>query len=163
MHECVQELNRRLGPIARIVVEPVLRIPADLIGSESSVTVDAYGRTVGRFVSLDISRCAFELCFVDRETRFSLYLGRGAEFCENEPLLSALDAAELAGDVDRFLRSTVKCDRSTDAGGRVVREAYSPTLMVVDRLQLTFVYLGSPMSKSRDVQTQTVVYPPWFG
>lgn len=113
------------------------------------------------FFSADRTRCDFEIHFGRGEdlNRFNFYIGLGAEVISYAPIGRSEDVEDFAADVECFLRSRIRCDRRYSRDGRVVKEVYSPSLMVADGMQIMLTYNAGWGVCGR---SEVIQYQPWI-
>jgi hypothetical protein len=105
--------------------------------------------------------CPFEMHFVrGSASRFSFYLGLGAEVYNFEDLGDPDALTELASDVEAFLRSETRCERFSK-GGKVVKEVYLPSRLRAGTRPLKFVY-RSGFGPFFGLQKEEFSYAPWL-
>ena len=139
-NQMFQELNQRLSEEERRVVRAVFDIPPERVDARRSGCEESSGFIRFKVLSADESRCPFEFHFGRGEAlgRFNFFFGSSAELYNYESLQDRQADLEIALDVERFLKSTVVCERRLTKDGEVASEMYAPDLFVVDGVQTRF-------------------------
>lgn len=159
MHEALRSM---ITDYERLIAAPVFQIPEEELDM-GACRAFADGNFVRfSFVAASNRHCPFEIHFGrgTHANRFNFYIGRGGEVCAYEFAGTNRDRQELAGDVERFLRSTVRCERQVSREGDVLKEMYSPSMMMIDGKPIKFQYRGRGWSPF--VDKKTIEYEPWL-
>lgn len=159
MHEVVREI---LTDEEQSIAEPVLLIPGPAFDL-NACRVENDGSFVRLFfVATGKLHCPFELHFGRgaHRNRVNFYVGRGGEVFAYELAETKWDRQELAGDVDRFLRSTVYCEQRISRTGNVLTELYSPSKMLIDGRPVRIQYKSRGWSIFGEMKR--MAYEPWL-
>lgn len=160
----IEGLYTALTQMERRAVRALLDIPPDVISDKDS-QFERKGEVLRcAIVSEDRHRCCpFEMIF-HRDggvTRFSLFLGKGAQFHDSE-VLSNDEIDDIANDLRVFLRSTIEVERHL-RGSDTVRELYSLTCFrSVGNVPIKFTYRSRYPWPIIRFQKELDSYEPWI-
>jgi hypothetical protein len=147
----------------RETISPVFRITDEVIGHTLLRCEEKGHFLVCSFRSESDDRCPFELSFGRGAEigRFNWFLGLGAEFYNYELFSDGESQSAIREDLDRFLRSDVRCERVIGSKGVSV-EVCVASKLVLDGSPIRFTFRRSyrwPFSK---YVTQRIEYRPWI-
>lgn len=144
------------------VVSPLFRIPQEIVSSANSKIEVADNFVLCKFESIDGSKCPFEFHFIrnNDQTLMNFYLGMGAELYNCENFADEAERIEIAEDINNFLISTVRCEQHLTNKG-IMRAIYSPSMFVVDGLQIRFIYKADYSWPFFKHKTEIINYDPW--
>lgn len=158
----IEELYNRLDESEKQVIRPVLGINKSIIDLALSRCEEHRDFLVCKIFSADKTRCPFEFHLGKNENihTFNFYLGLGAEWYNCESFCDDSERKEIAEDIERFLESTIHCERHITRGG-VAREFYSPSKIVIDGMQIRFAYKAAYRWPFFRYRREVFDYLPW--
>ena len=159
----IQELTQKLSEEEKIVVQAVFEISPGTVDVNRSSCEEVKSFLICKVVSSDDSRCPFEFHFGrgGAQGRFNFFIGLGAEFHNYESFQDRQESLDLAKDVDQFLKSTIRCDRTVSRDGEVISERYSPDRFVVGGVQTQFWFRYRAWAWGRRTK-EVISYRPWI-
>lgn len=159
----IDELQNRLDESEKQVIRPILGINKSITDLALSRCEEHRDFLICKIFSADKTRCPFEFHFGRNEHihRFDFYLGLGAEWYNYESFRDDSERIEIAEDIERFLESTVHCERHITKSG-VAREFYSPSKFVVDGMQIRFAYKAAYRWPFFKFKKEVFDYRPWL-
>ena len=156
------DLWNMLEASERKIASPILQISQDAIDITSSTFELRHAFLTCTFVSKNRDRCRFQLSFGKggERGRFNFFIGEGAEFYNYEAFDDDESQADIRQDLDRFLRSVVRCERIADRQG-IVAERYSASELLLDGNPMRFTYQARYMVPFFKKTSEVFTYSPW--
>jgi hypothetical protein len=145
------------------IVSPIFKIIESDLCQEQSFVEERGEYVACKVVSRGDLKCQFEIHFGRKTHRgnMSWSIGLGAEVCENEHFDNIEDVRDLKGDVERILKSVVRCEMYI-AKGKIRKALYFPSLWVFGGKEGSFAYVADYLWPF--VKTKKIVkyYEPWI-
>jgi len=159
----IEELKYRLKERERKIVLPVFDIDSEILASGVSKIEESNEFVLCKFFCADHTRCPFEIHFGRNENvyRFNFYIGLGAELYNYEDFSNDKEKKDIEQDIERFLRSTIHCEQHISKKG-IMRAIYSPTMFVVDGIQIRFSYKADYFWPFFKYEKKVINYRPWI-
>jgi hypothetical protein len=156
------EIAEDLTPAERRLVNALFAIDPDKIDDMRSSLREQKDFLICTVVSVGDLHCPFELDFgrQDNLGRFNFYVGLGAELYAFQDIVPIEVQQALALDVEKFLRSRIRCERRIK-NGVVIRETYRGDLPMIAGLALRASYKRGP-SLVFGYERQAGEYGPWL-
>ena len=160
----IQQIRSMLSLEETEVVRSVFEIPRAEIDLSRTSIVESNSFVIVSVKSLNEKHCAFEFHF-DRgseASRFNFYFGLGAELHNYESMGDSEARCELAGDITRFLASSVESERVCFSDGTVASERYLVSGFVVSGVPTQFWFRGKSGFRFGRRTKELVGYRPWI-
>ena len=156
-------LKNKLNVQENRAIHPIFSIKEVSLDKNLSTIEETDGFLCCNLVSKDGTKCPFEFHLAKGENRLHLnfYVGLGAEFYNYEDIGNQREQDATALDIDRFLRSTIRCQRFLSKKGVVLAKYWPSELRFSDGMQICLTYRSGFVWPCIRYSTETINYSPW--
>jgi hypothetical protein len=153
----VKSSIQQLSPLEQLVVMPLDAVGRAGANLNLRLQIDS---TVVTVASPSGDHCALEIVFGQHEfvNQLSIFVGRGAEFCNAESFATHEEALELAEDIRQLVSSPIVGTEELH-GGIIHRATYLVQFRERSPVRLTY---RTPLRKVGPIERRTINYSPWL-